>query len=88
MAITTNGESQCLPNIACSRSDCSVFVGNHVEGHHLCTSIIINGNSVITARFMASAFKEKPGQLVAVTQIAQEYDHQIAHHTAAISSSA
>ena len=60
-AITGTGASPLRPNIACSRSDCSVFVGRPVEGPPRCTSTITSGSSVMTARPMVSDFSETPG---------------------------
>ena len=39
-AITGSGASPLRPNIACSRSDCSVLVGSPVDGPPRCTSTI------------------------------------------------
>ena len=66
-ASTATGDSPLRPNIACSRSACSVLVGRPVDGPPRCTSITTNGSSVITARPMASDFSEIPGPEVVVT---------------------
>ncbi len=64
------GDSPLRPNIACSRSACSVFVGRPVDGPPRCTSITSSGSSVITARPMVSDFSAMPGPDVDVTPIA------------------
>ena len=61
------GASPLRPNIACSRSDCSVFVGSPVEGPPRCTSTTSSGSSVITARPIVSHFSATPGPDVVVT---------------------
>ena len=66
-ASTATGDSPLRPNIACSRSACSVFVGNPVDGPPRCTSTISSGSSVITANPMASDFSDTPGPDVLVT---------------------
>ncbi len=66
-ASTATGDSPLRPNIACSRSACSVLVGRPVDGPPRCTSMTSSGSSVITARPMASDFSETPGPDVLVT---------------------
>jgi hypothetical protein len=61
------GASPLRPNIACSRSDCSVLVGRPVEGPPRCTSTITSGSSSATARPIASDFSATPGPEVVVT---------------------
>jgi len=87
-ARTTTGASPFLPNIACSKSDCSVFVGSPVLGPPLCTSIITNGSSVITAKPIDSVFNATPGPLVVVIAKAPENEAPITAVIAEISSSA
>ena len=66
-AMTGSGDSPLRPNIACSRSDCSVLVGRPVEGPPRCTSTMTSGSSSVTARPMASVFRAMPGPEVVVT---------------------
>ena len=66
-ATMATGHSPLRPNIACSRSACSVLVGRPVLGPPRCTSMMTTGSSVITARPMASDLRQMPGPLVAVT---------------------
>src|SRR5215212_9237248 len=87
-AITGIGASPLRPNIACSRSDCSVLVGRPVEGPPRCTSTTTSGSSVITARPRASDFSETPGPDVVVTPSAPPKEAPIAALIPAISSSA
>ena len=61
------GASPLRPNIAWSRSDCSVLVGSPVEGPPRWTSITSSGSSVITASPIASVFSAMPGPEVVVT---------------------
>ncbi len=61
------GASPLRPNMACSRSACSVLVGRPVEGPPRCTSMTTRGSSVITARPIASDFSAMPGPEVVVT---------------------
>ena len=61
------GASPLRPNIACSRSACSVLVGSPVEGPPRCTSTTTSGSSVITARPIVSDFSAMPGPEVVVT---------------------
>ncbi len=65
-AITGTGDSPLRPNIAISRSVCSVLVGMPVDGPARCTSTTISGSSVITARPTVSAFSATPGPEVVV----------------------
>jgi len=82
------GHSPLRPNMDCSRSDCSVLVGKPVLGPPRWTLIITTGNSVMTARPIASPFSAIPGPLDAVTAIAPAKAAPIAVPTPAISSSA
>ncbi len=66
-ATIATGHSPLRPNIACSRSACSVLVGRPVLGPPRCTSMMTSGSSVITARPIASLFRQMPGPLVPVT---------------------
>ena len=45
-ATTGTGASPLRPNMACSRSDCSVLVGRPVEGPPRCTSTMTSGSSI------------------------------------------
>ena len=65
-ASTATGDSPLRPNMACSRSACSVLVGRPVDGPPRCTSMTISGSSVITASPIASDFSETPGPEVLV----------------------
>jgi len=82
------GLSPLRPNIACSRSACSVLVGNPVEGPPRCTSIITSGSSSIMARLIASLFRHTPGPLVPVAARAPPKAAPMVDPMAAISSSA
>ena len=82
------GASPLRPNMACRRSDCSVFVGSPVDGPPRCTSTTSSGNSSETASPIASDFKATPGPEVVVTPSAPPYEAPIAAPTPAISSSA
>ena len=53
-ATTATGDSPLRPNIACSRSACSVLVGRPVDGPPRWMSITTSGSSVETARPMRS----------------------------------
>ena len=86
--MTGTGASPLRPNIACSRSDCSVLVGRPVEGPPRCTSTTTSGSSVMTARPMASDFSEMPGPDVVVTPSAPPKEAPMAAPMPAISSSA
>ncbi len=55
------GASPLRPNIAMSRSDCSVLVGSPVEGPPRCTSTMTSGSSRETASPMVSDFRATPG---------------------------
>ena len=61
------GDSLLRPNIAWSRSACSVFVGRPVEGPPRWMSTMTSGSSVMTARLIASLLSATPGPLVPVT---------------------
>ncbi len=87
-ATMATGHSPLRPYIACNRSDCSVLVGRPVLGPPRCTSMMTHGISVITARPMASDFRQMPGPLVAVTPSAPPKAAPRAMPMAAISSSA
>ena len=65
-AITGIFISPCPGYKAVSKSDCSVFVGNPVEGPPLCTSITTRGISAIQARPIPSPIKVNPGPAVLV----------------------
>ena len=60
-ATMATGHSPLRPNIACSKSACSVLVGKPVLGPPRCTSIMTSGSSVITARPIASDFEANAG---------------------------
>ena len=83
-----SGDSPLRPNIACSRSACSVLVGSPVEGPPRWTSTTTSGSSVITASPMVSDFSATPGPEVVVTPRAPPNDAPSAAPTPAISSSA
>ena len=61
------GASPLRPNIACSRSDCSVLVGRPVEGPPRWTSTTTSGSSRQTARPIVSALSARPGPRWSVT---------------------
>ena len=82
------GDSPLRPNIAWSRSACSVLVGSPVEGPPRWTSTTSSGSSVITARPIDSDFKAMPGPEVVVTPRLPENDAPMAAPMPAISSSA
>ena len=82
------GESLLRPNIACSRSACSVLVGMPVLGPARWTSMTTSGSSTITARPMASVLRAMPGPVVAVMPSAPPKLAPMAAPMAAISSSA
>ena len=82
------GDSPLRPNIACSRSACSVLVGSPVEGPPRCTSMTTSGSSVITARPMVSDFSAMPGPEVLVTPSDPTNEAPSAAPMPAISSSA
>ncbi len=66
-ATTATGDSLLRPNIACSRSACSVLVGSPVDGPPRCTSMTTSGSSIITPSPMVSDFSAMPGPEVEVT---------------------
>ena len=82
------GASPLRPNIACSRSACSVLVGSPVDGPPRCTSITSSGSSRATASPIVSLFSEIPGPEVVVTPSAPPNAAPSAAPTPAISSSA
>ena len=82
------GASPLRPNIAWSRSACSVLVGSPVEGPPRCTSMTSSGSSVITARPMVSDFSAMPGPDVLVTPSEPANEAPRAAPMPAISSSA
>ena len=82
------GDSPLRPNIACSRSACSVLVGIPVDGPARWMSQMISGSSTDTARPMVSAFSSMPGPEVAVTPSEPPKDAPRAAPMAPISSSA
>lgn len=65
--MTGIGLSPLRPNNACNKSVCSDLVGRPVEGPPRCTSSTTSGSSVMTARFIASDFRQTPGPEVEVT---------------------
>src|SRR5918997_452256 len=83
-----SGASPWRPYIACSRSDCSVFVGSPVDGPPRWISMTINGSSRDSANPSASDLRSRPGPEVVVTPIWPENAAPIAIEMAAISSSA
>ena len=82
------GDSPLRPNMACSRSACSVLVGIPVDGPARWMSQTISGSSTDTARPMVSAFSSMPGPDVLVTASEPPNEAPSAAPTAAISSSA
>ncbi len=82
------GDSPLRPNIACSRSACSVLVGRPVDGPPRCTSTTSSGSSIITPRPIVSDLSARPGPDVVVTPSAPPNDAPSAAPTPAISSSA
>ena len=82
------GDSPLRPNIACSRSDCSVLVGSPVEGPPRWTSTMISGSSRLTASPIVSDFSATPGPEVVVTPSAPPKAAPSAAPMPAISSSA
>lgn len=87
-ATMATGASPLRPNIACSRSACSVLVGRPVDGPPRWMSQMMSGSSSITARPIASLFNATPGPEVVVTPSDPPNDAPIAAVTPAISSSA
>ena len=86
-AMTGIGLSPLRPKRACNRSVCSDFVGRPVAGPPRCTSSTTSGNSMMTARFMASLFRQMPGPEVEVTPRAPAKEAPTADAQPAISSS-
>ena len=86
-AKTIRYESEGLPYRDINKSPCSVLVGIPVEIPDLIKSKIINGNSVITAKFIASTFNAIPGPELPVIPSLPAYAAPRAIVTAAISSS-
>ncbi len=82
------GDSPLRPNMAWSRSACSVLVGRPVEGPPRCTSTMTSGSSSETARPIDSDFRATPGPLVVVTPMAPPKLAPRAMPMPAISSSA
>jgi hypothetical protein len=66
-AMTTVGHSPLRPNKLNRRSDCSGLVDRPTDGPACCTATTTSGNSVITAKPMASDLRTKPLPLEAVT---------------------
>src|ERR1700749_1569911 len=62
------GDSPLRPNIAISRSACSVLVGMPVDGPARCTSTMISGSSVETARPTGSILRMMPGPELGVPE--------------------
>ena len=60
-ATTGTGASPLRPNIACSRSDCSVLVGRPVDGPPRWMSQMTSGSSSDTARPIVSPLSAMPG---------------------------
>ena len=58
---TGTGASPLRPNIACSRSDCSVLVGRPVDGPPRCELTMTSGSSVMIASPIASPLSAMPG---------------------------
>jgi len=86
-ASTGMGLSPLRPKSTCSRSVCSLLVGRPVEGPPRCTSITTSGSSSMTARFMASDFRQMPGPEVDVAASAPANDAPTALAQPDISSS-
>ncbi len=61
------GASPLRPNMAWSRSDCSVLVGRPVDGPPRWTLMMSRGSSTETASPMVSALSAMPGPEVTVT---------------------
>ena len=87
-AMIGTGASPLRPNIAWSRSACSVLVGRPVEGPPRWTSTISSGSSIITARPIVSDLSAMPGPDVVVTPRAPPNAAPRAAPMPAISSSA
>ncbi len=82
------GASPLRPNIAISRSACSVLVGRPVDGPPRCTSTMTSGSSSDTASPIVSDFSASPGPDVVVTASAPPKAAPSAAPMPAISSSA
>ena len=82
------GDSPLRPNMAGSRSVCSVLVGIPVDGPARWMSQTIRGSSTDTARPTVSALSSMPGPDVLVTLSEPPNEAPRAAPTAAISSSA
>ncbi len=87
-AMIGTGDSPLRPNIACSRSACSVLVGIPVDGPARWTSMMISGSSTDTARPTVSALSSMPGPDVLVTASEPPNEAPSAAPMPAISSSA
>src|SRR5260221_14636236 len=72
-ASTGTGASELRPNIACSKSACSVLVGKPVDGPPRWISQITMGSSGMAAGPMASVFKAMPGREAGGIARAPEY---------------
>src|SRR6202162_2740492 len=83
-ASTGIGASELRPNMAWSRSACSVLVGRPVEGPPRWISQITRGNSTMMARPIASVLSAIPGPEVVVIASAPEYAAPIAEVMGAI----
>src|SRR5215469_14829464 len=66
-ATMATGDSPLRPNIAISRSACSVLVGIPVDGPARWMSQMISGSSTDVARPIVSALRHMPGPDVLVT---------------------
>ena len=80
--MTGTGASPCRPNIASSRSDCSVLVGMPVDGPARWMSQMTSGSSRVTASPTVSALRSTPGPDVVVTPSAPPNDAPSAAPTA------
>ena len=87
-ATTATGASPFRPNITCSRSACSVFVGMPVLGPERWIIATTMGSSTITASPSDSLFRARPGPLVPVRPSDPPNAAPMAAPIAAISSSA
>jgi hypothetical protein len=87
-ARTGTGASPLRPQIAWSRSACSVFVGNPVDGPPRWMLITSSGSSAVRPRLIVSCINATPGPEVVVTPRFPPNDAPSAAPTAAISSSA
>jgi hypothetical protein len=86
--ITGIGVSAFRPHTAWNKSDCSVFVGNPVEGPALWKLTTTNGNSATIANPNASVFSAMPGPELEVKPKYPANEAPMAEHIADISSSA